>query len=131
MLTGKTVIGGRAIGVLPLINTVYLFSNAGFQSLYAGMKALRTPKGKKVAAITFGLGMAMPFIQETLIQLLSADDEEEETYRNLVAAEENANYNHALRQLTALLTKEANIDAKRAYETAIAVLQKSFLLPRL
>jgi hypothetical protein len=76
----------------PTLQALWLFSNAGFQSLYAGMKALRTPKGKKVAAITFGLGMAMPFIQETLIQLLSADDEEEAFYRNANSPEENANY---------------------------------------
>jgi hypothetical protein len=76
----------------PSLQALWLFSNAGFQSLYAGMKALRTPKGKKVAAITFGLGMAMPFIQETLIQLLSADDEEEAFYRNANSPEENANY---------------------------------------
>jgi hypothetical protein len=75
----------------PLINTVYLFSNAGFQSLYAGMKALKTPRGQKRAAALFGLGMAYPFVQQAIIDMVSGDDDEKDFYNNLISAEEQSN----------------------------------------
>jgi hypothetical protein len=74
----------------PLINTIYLFSNAGFQSLYAGVKALKTPRGQKRAAALFGLGMAYPFMQQAIIEMVSGDDKEEDFYMNAITAEENA-----------------------------------------
>jgi hypothetical protein len=75
----------------PLINTFYLFSNAGFQSLYAGMKALKTPRGQKRAAALFGLGMAYPFMQQAIIDMVSGDDDEKDFYNNLISAEEQSN----------------------------------------
>ena len=75
----------------PLINTVYLFSNAGFQSLYAGMKALKTPRGQKRAAALFGLGMAYPFVQQAIIDMVSGDDDEKDFYNNLISEEEQSN----------------------------------------
>jgi hypothetical protein len=75
----------------PLINTVYLFSNAGFQSLYAGMKALKTPRGQKRAAALFGLGMAYPFMQQAIIDMVSGDDDEKDFYNNLISEEEQSN----------------------------------------
>jgi hypothetical protein len=74
------------------LQALWLFSNVGFQSLYTGIKALGTDRGKKRAAMVFGLGMAFAFVQDGLIELLSADDDEEEFYKYVITAPENANH---------------------------------------
>jgi hypothetical protein len=74
------------------LQALWLFSNVGFQSLYTGLKALGTDRGKKRAAMVFGLGIAFAFAQKTLVELLSADDEEEDFYMDMITAPENANH---------------------------------------
>jgi hypothetical protein len=42
--------------------------------------------------MVFGLGIAFAFAQKTLVELLSADDEEEDFYMDMITAPENANH---------------------------------------
>lgn len=73
----------------PLVNTMYLFSNAGIQANMTGIRnVIKSKKAKKYAVGTALLGLAYPFIQEYLINMLSDDDEEKERYKKLISDEE-------------------------------------------
>jgi hypothetical protein len=73
----------------PVLNTLYLFMNAGVQSTAAGFTAVA--RSKKAKAMSAGLvlaGIALPFIQQAMLEALGDDDEEKEKFRLLVSKEE-------------------------------------------
>lgn len=70
----------------PLVNTLYLFSNAGIQGNMTGLRNfVKSPKTRRYAAALALAGFGYAFLKTYLIDIMSKDDEEKKFYTDLIS----------------------------------------------